>query len=81
MAQLEGRVLRRAARLWTPPAKLGVPKAFDLVADPREEYPASALRNSWNAVPIMKIVAGFEESLKKHPPIPMGTPDPYTPRR
>jgi hypothetical protein len=27
----------------------------------------------------MKIVAEFEESLKHHPPIAPGTPDPYTP--
>jgi hypothetical protein len=24
---------------WTPPAKLGEPKIFDLVTDPKEEYP------------------------------------------
>jgi len=27
----------------------------------------------------MKIVVEFEQSLKKHPPIAPGTPDPYTP--
>jgi arylsulfatase A-like enzyme len=64
---------------WTPPAKLGVPKAFDLITDPKEEYPAIGLRNSWNAGPAMKIVTEFEQSLKKYPPIPAGTPDPYTP--
>ena len=64
---------------WTPPARLGVPKAFDLITDPKEEYPATALRNSWNAGPAMKIVAEFEQSLKRHPPIAPGTPDPYTP--
>jgi hypothetical protein len=25
------------------------------------------------------MVAAFEESVKEHPLIPMGTPDPYTP--
>jgi arylsulfatase A-like enzyme len=64
---------------WTPPAKLGTPKAFDLITDPKEEYPATALRNTWNARPAMKIVVEFEESLKKHPPIQPGTPDPYRP--
>jgi arylsulfatase len=64
---------------WTPPAKLGTPKAFDLITDPKEEYPATAIRNSWNAGPVMKIVVDFEQSLKKHPPIAPGTPDPYTP--
>jgi arylsulfatase A-like enzyme len=64
---------------WTPPAKLGQPKAFDLITDPKEEYPATALRNTWNAGPALKIVAEFEQSLKKYPPIAPGTPDPYTP--
>jgi arylsulfatase len=64
---------------WTPPAKLGVPKAFDLITDLKEEYPQAALRNSWNAGPAMKIVVEFEQSLKKYPPIAPGTPDPYTP--
>jgi arylsulfatase len=27
----------------------------------------------------MKIVAEFEQSLKKYPPITPGTPDPYSP--
>jgi len=29
----------------------------------------------------MKIVVEFEQSLKKHPPIAPGTPDPYKPPR
>lgn len=64
---------------WSPPVKLGVPKAFDLVTDPKEEYPATGLRHSWAAGPAMKIVADLEESLNKYPPIPPGTPDPYRP--
>jgi arylsulfatase len=64
---------------WTPPAKLGVPKAFDLITDPKEEYPQTALRNSWNAGPAMQIVMEFEHSLKQYPPIVPGTPDPYMP--
>ncbi len=64
---------------WTPPTKLGVPKAFDLITDPKEEYPTTGLRHSWLAGPAMKIVAEFEQTLKKYPPIPPGTPDPYTP--
>jgi hypothetical protein len=38
--------------------------------------------NTWVYHPIMKIVADFEASLKKEPPIPPGTPgtpDPYRP--
>ena len=68
-----------SADWWTPPAKLGVPKSFDLITDPKEEYPATALRNSWHAEPAMKVVAALEQSLKKYPPIAPGTPDPYIP--
>jgi arylsulfatase len=64
---------------WTPPAKLGTPKEFDLITDPKEECPTTFVRNSWVATPAMKIVAEFEQGLKKHPPIAPGTPDPYTP--
>jgi arylsulfatase len=64
---------------WTPPAKLGTPKGFNLITDPKEEYPQTLILNSWMAVPAMKLVAEFEQSLKKHPPIAPGTPDPYTP--
>jgi arylsulfatase len=66
---------------WTPPVKLGEPKAFDLITDPKEEYPATGIRNTWSAGPALKIVADFEQSLKKYPPIAPGTPDPYTPPR
>ena len=65
---------------WTPPTKLGSPKAFDLLTDPKEEYPATGLRSSWLAGPAMKIVVDFERSLKKYPPIAPGTPDPYRPK-
>jgi arylsulfatase len=64
---------------WTAPIKLGTPKAFDLLSDPKEEYPATGLRETWVAEPAMKLVVEFEESLKKYPPIAAGTPDPYRP--
>jgi hypothetical protein len=64
---------------WSPPIKLGVPKLFDLITDPKEEYPQGSIRNTWVAEPSTKIVVEFEASLKKYPPIAPGTPDPYTP--
>jgi arylsulfatase len=65
---------------WRPPVKLGTPKGFDLITDPKEEYPATGLRNTWNAAPALRIVEEFQESLRKYPPIAPGTPDPYTPK-
>lgn len=64
---------------WTPPAKLGSPKAFNLITDPKEEYPQTGLLNSWMAGPAIKVMVDFEISLKKYPPIAPGTPDPYIP--
>src|SRR4030095_5481468 len=64
---------------WTPPTKLGSPKAFDLITDPKEEYPATGLRSSWLAEPAMKVVAELEESLKQYPPIASGKPCPTQP--
>jgi arylsulfatase len=71
-----------AQRDWHSPAiKLGVPKIFDLIKDPTEEYGASLTPDAWVVFPMMKIVGEFEASVKKHPLIHPGTPDPYVPGR
>jgi arylsulfatase len=62
---------------WSVPSKLGSPKAFDLLTDPKEEYPQTGLLNSWIAAPAIGLIAEFERSLKQYPPILPGTPDPY----
>ena len=64
---------------WTPPTKLGQPKAFNLITDPKEEYPQTGLLSTWVAGPALKIMVDFETSLKKYPPIAPGTSDPYKP--
>ena len=64
---------------WTPPAKLGVPQIFDLITDPKEEYPTTASPYAWVGHPAMKVITEFQQSLKKHPPIAPGTADPYSP--
>jgi arylsulfatase A-like enzyme len=64
---------------WSPPTKLGVPKVFDLISDPKEEFGATLTPIAWVGGPMMKIVAEFEQSLKRYPPIAPGTPDPYQP--
>ena len=64
---------------WSPLVKLGNPKAFDLITDPKEEYAMTSIRNTWNAGPALNVVTEFEKTLKKYPPIAPGTPDPYTP--
>jgi len=61
-----------------PPLKLLIPRVYDLDIDPKEQrdvgYP-----NSWVVYPAVKIIGAFQESTKKYPLIPMGTPDPYVP--
>ena len=57
----------------------GYATAFNLLTDPKVEYPATGLRETWVAEPAMKLIVEFEESLKKYPPIAAGTPDPYQP--
>jgi arylsulfatase len=65
---------------WSPPTKLGVPKVFDLVKDPTEEYGATLTPDGWVGGPMMKIIGEFEASAKKHPLIVPGTLDPYEPQ-
>jgi hypothetical protein len=66
--------------LMSPPVKLAVPKLFNLYTNPREEDDKIA-HDSWVVGPILKMVGAFEHSAKEHPLIPMGTLDPYTPRK
>jgi Arylsulfatase A and related enzymes len=65
---------------WSPSIKLANPKAFDLITDPKEEYPATGLQSTWVAGPAMKVIEEFQKSLKKYPPIAPGTADPYKPK-
>ena len=37
------------------------------------------IHDGWVTYPMTKILNDLEESLKKYPPIEMGTPDPYQP--
>jgi arylsulfatase A-like enzyme len=60
------------------PQKLPLPKVINLLTDRKEERDVGPY-NTWVAEPMFKILAEFEASLKKYPPIKLGTPDPYTP--
>ncbi len=61
------------------PAKLTLPKLFNLTTDPKEEYPEETLRNSWAIVSCLKVVREFQDSLKKYPPVPEGLREPFQP--
>jgi arylsulfatase len=64
--------------MMSPPIKLGIPLLFNLYTNPREDEEKMAT-GTWIIGPALKMVAEFEESVKKHPLIEMGVPDPYTP--
>jgi len=64
--------------MYDPPLRYPLPKVINLLTDLKEENDVGVY-NTWVADPVMKIVTDFQASLKKYPPIPVGTPDPYTP--
>ena len=61
-----------------PPVKLPLPFLFNLYTNPQEDETKTIL-DSWIIGPVLKMIGAFEESTKKYPLIPMGTPDPYRP--
>jgi arylsulfatase len=63
---------------YDPPQKLPVPRMHYLIDDPRERHNVVAM-NTWVYVPANKIRDELEASLRREPPIPVGTPDPYVP--
>jgi len=63
---------------FTPPLALGTPKLFNLILDPKEEFPVT-VENTWAVTPMTKMIAEFQASITKNPPVAPGTPDPYTP--
>jgi hypothetical protein len=63
---------QNGARHW------GFPFLFNLYTNPREDTDKQ-ITDSWVIGPVLKMIGAFEASVKKHPLIAMGTPDPYTP--
>jgi len=64
--------------MYDVPQKLALARIFNLLTDLKEERDVGPY-NTWVAVPMLKIVSDFEASLKKYPPIKLGTSAPYTP--
>ena len=64
--------------MYDVPEKLPLARIGNLLTDRREERDVGPY-NTWVTDPMLKIVAEFGASLKKYPPIKLGTPDPYTP--
>jgi arylsulfatase A-like enzyme len=66
----------RQDTMFDPPVKNPIPVLYNLFTDPREEKQSI---ESWVIGPVLKIVSEYQQSIKKYPLIPMGTPDPYRP--
>ena len=58
--------------------QLEVPYLFNVLSDPQEDTDVGTA-NSWVVVPVSNMTRQFQASLRKYPPIPPGTPDPYNP--
>ena len=59
--------------------KTTLPKLFNLITDPKEEYPEETWRNTWAVDRCLNAYREFYDSLKIYPAIPEGTRDPYLP--
>ena len=60
------------------PMKLNVPRIYNLIKDPKEEYNMAA-EATWVLPVIFPKIVEFQKSLVEEPPIQLGTPDPYEP--
>jgi arylsulfatase A-like enzyme len=65
----------------------GLPRLYNLLMDPKEQYDLiekggrAGEDHFWVMPPISKLVGEHVATLKKEPPIPLGTPDPYMPAK
>jgi arylsulfatase len=60
------------------PMKLNVPRIYNLITDPKEEY-NMASEATWVLPVMFKKIIEFQKTLVEEPPIQLGTPDPYEP--
>jgi len=67
--------------MYDPQLTLPLTNVINLLTDLKEERDGVPWTNSWVVVPVTKIIDELQESLKKYPPIELGTPDPYSPPR
>jgi len=60
------------------PRPLNVPRIYNLITDPKEEY-NMAEEAAWVLPVMFKKIVEFQKTLIEEPPITLGTPDPYAP--
>ena len=69
----------------SPRINPGMPRLYHLLRDPKEQYDLIQYGgfngdSYWTVPVIMKKIVEHQASLLAEPPIPLGTPDPYTPK-
>lgn len=62
------------------PRPLNVPRIYNLITDPKEEY-NMASEATWVAPVVFEKIVEFQKTLVQEPPITLGTPDPYEPSK
>jgi len=60
------------------PQPLNVPRIYNLITDPKEEYNMAA-EATWILPVMFNKIVEFQKTLVEEPPIQLGTPDPYQP--
>ena len=60
------------------PRQLNVPRVYNLISDPKEEYNLAS-EATWVLPVLFKKIVDFQQTLLEEPPIQLGTPDPYSP--
>lgn len=64
-----------------PTGNYSAPLFYNLLQDPKEERPSRLIpENLWIRYPASQVLIDHARSLQKEPPIPAGTPDPYSPQ-
>jgi arylsulfatase len=65
-----------------PPGKLSSPRIINLVADPQEREPLNLpYMHSWTATHFNRLLADYQASIKREPPVPADAPLDFIPSR
>jgi len=62
------------------PQKLNLPHIYNLTKDPKEVRNI-APDSTWTLPVVLSRVVDFKKTLVEEPPIQLGTPDPYIPKK
>ncbi len=68
----------------SPIVRPGMPRLYHLLRDPSERYDLihyGGVDGVWVMPALMKRIAAHQKTLVKEPPIQLGTPDPYKPKK